>query len=168
MSQQTKKRRNRAILVLFILYTLLIIKVIIFKFSFAQMQEIINGWQKGVIWEGLGSANFHLFKTIKLYVRHYRMPNINSFGNLFGNILVFIPFGFLLPMVHPICRHFIALLANTFVFVFGIEMFQLLSAFGTFDVDDILLNCTGAVLGYLVYVLLIHKGFNGTKNIKNL
>ncbi len=44
------------------------------------------------------------------------------------------------------------MLINAFLFVLGIEVFQLFSAFGAFDVDDILLNCVGAVLGYFVYL----------------
>ena len=42
---------------------------------------------------------------------------------------------------------------NAFVFILGIEVFQLFSAFGAFDVDDIFLNCLGAVLGYGIYRL---------------
>ncbi len=40
---------------------------------------------------------------------------------------------------------------NVFLLVLGIEVFQLFSAFGAFDVDDILLNCVGAVIGYVCY-----------------
>lgn len=43
------------------------------------------------------------------------------------------------------------MLLNAFLFVLGIEVFQLFSAFGAFDVDDILLNCVGAIIGYLFY-----------------
>ena len=39
----------------------------------------------------------------------------------------------------------------SFAFVLGIEIFQLVSGFGAFDVDDIILNCLGAVMGYLIY-----------------
>ncbi len=46
---------------------------------------------------------------------------------------------------------FPVLLLNAFLFVLGIEVFQLFSAFGAFDVDDILLNCFGASLGWLMY-----------------
>ena len=45
-----------------------------------------------------------------------------------------------------------ALLVNAFLFVVGIEVFQLFSAFGAFDVDDILLNCVGAAFGWIAYV----------------
>jgi len=35
------------------------------------------------------------------------------------------------------------------------EIIQLLTAIGTFDVDDILLNLLGAVLGYLFYQIFM-------------
>ncbi len=77
---------------------------------------------------------------------------LNSFENLVGNVVVFIPFGFLIPYVLKRGRNFFVMLINAFLFVLGIEVFQLFSAFGAFDVDDILLNCVGAVLGYFVYL----------------
>lgn len=44
---------------------------------------------------------------------------------------------------------------NAFTFVLGIETFQLFSAFGAFDVDDILLNCLGAALGFWIYKMML-------------
>ena len=76
---------------------------------------------------------------------------LNSFENLVGNIVAFVPFGFLLPYVIKREKCFWVMLFQAFFLVVGIEVFQLFSAFGAFDVDDILLNCFGAVLGYLVY-----------------
>ena len=83
----------------------------------------------------------------------YYSYKLNSVENLAGNLLVFVPFGFLFPYVAREGTHFFVMLLNAFVFVLGIEMFQLFSAFGAFDVDDILLNCLGASLGFGVYRL---------------
>ena len=76
---------------------------------------------------------------------------LNSVENLAGNILVFVPFGFLFPMVFQDGWKLSVMLVNAFTFVLGIETFQLFSAFGAFDVDDILLNCLGAALGFGIY-----------------
>ncbi len=159
MSYHKKTKKEKRICFLFFLYILFILKVIIFKFSYAQMQEIVNGWRKDIIWEGLSTANFIPLKTIKMYIRYYSsLPNIHSFENLFGNIFVFAPFGFMLPMVYRKCRNVCILLINTFLFVLGIEVFQLFSAFGAFDVDDILLNCIGSLLGFFIYIMIEHIG----------
>lgn len=133
--------------VLFIVYLLLLIRVIIFKYPYSQIRMIINGWSSEVVWEGMHTANFTLFKTIKMYIRY--ADRLNSFENLAGNVVAFIPFGFLLPQVLRRGRNFWVMLLNAFLFVAGIEVFQLLSAFGAFDVDDILLNCLGAVIGWM-------------------
>ena len=134
---------------LFFLYLLLVIKVIIFKYPVSELRQIAASWEKGVILEGLEHANFTLFKTIRMYIDY--AYKLNSFENLVGNVVVFIPFGLLFPDVFKKGRNFLIMFLNALVFVIGIEVFQLFSAFGAFDVDDILLNCLGAVIGYLIY-----------------
>jgi len=134
---------------LFVVYILLVIKVIIFKYPFEQLYAIAQTWQKDVILEGLGSANFIPFKTIKMYIEY--ADKLNSVENLAGNILVFVPFGILFPLTRSDKSGFPDVFANALFFVLGIEVFQLFSAFGAFDVDDIILNCFGALLGYIAY-----------------
>ena len=153
MKKIKKTKKEKQICFLFFLYVLFILKVIVFKFSPEQIQSIVNSWRKDIVWEGLNTANFTLFRTIKMYIKYYSLPSIRSFENLFGNIFVFVPFGYLLPMVHAACKNVFVLFANAFLFVLGIEVFQLFSAFGAFDVDDILLNCLGTLIGYCVFLL---------------
>lgn len=145
---------KKHIRILFILYLLILVKVIVFKYPLAQMQEIVAGWQKGVFWEGLSGANFELFKTIKMYIRYWDYKGLNSFGNLIGNVVAFIPFGFLLPNGWDATKKFWVCLLLGFLLVLGIELFQLFSAFGVFDVDDVLLNCVGVTLGFIFYKML--------------
>lgn len=141
--------KPKRINIIFLIYLAFVVKVIIFKYPWDDLMAIADTWEKGVVLEGLDTANFTLFKTIKMYINYSYM--LNSFENLVGNVVVFVPFGFLLPYILKSCEHFLILLLNSFIFVLGIEIFQLFSAFGAFDVDDILLNCFGAVLGYLVF-----------------
>ncbi len=142
--------QRKYVKIIFVVYLILVIKVIIFKYPIEHLKAIAATWEKGVILEGLDTANFTLFKTIRMYIDYSYM--LNSFENLVGNVVVFIPFGFLLPYVLKRGRNFFVMLINAFLFVLGIEVFQLFSAFGAFDVDDILLNCVGAILGYFAYL----------------
>lgn len=168
MKYTEKEKRDKVFSFLLFVYFLFLIRVIVFKYSYVELRAIVDSWQKDVIWEGLSTANFTPFKTIRMYIRHYDMPGIHSFSNLFGNILIFIPFGFLLSRVHPVCRNLLVLIANSFLFVLGIEVFQLFSAFGAFDVDDIMLNVLGTLLGGLCYHLFITlKKRKTTKKFKN-
>lgn len=141
--------KSKRIKIVFFIYIAVVIKVIIFKYPWEDFKAIMDTWEKGVILEGLDTANFTLFKTIKMYIDY--SYKLNSFENLVGNVAAFVPFGFLLPFVQKNARKFFVLLLNAFLFVLGIEVFQLFSAFGAFDVDDILLNCVGAVLGWVGY-----------------
>lgn len=151
-AEEEKQRKVRWIRALFLVYLLVVIKVIIFKYPMEQLRAIAATWRKDVILEGLDTANFTPFKTIRMYIDY--AYKLNSFENLVGNILVFVPFGFLLPYVWKRAGSFFIMLLNAFLFVLGIEVFQLFSAFGAFDVDDIILNCLGAVWGYLFYLIV--------------
>ena len=153
--------KSKRIKIVFFIYIAIVIKVIIFKYPWEDLKAVADTWEKGVILEGLDTANFTLFKTIKMYIDYSYM--LNSFENLVGNVVVFIPFGFLLPYVQKGAAKFPVLLLNAFLFVLGIEVFQLFSAFGAFDVDDILLNCFGASMGWVIYrVWERRKGNNNT------
>ena len=148
---KNRQFHRKYVRLIFFLYLLIVIKVIIFKYPLEQLRAIAATWEKGVILEGLDTANFTLFKTIRMYIDY--SYKLNSFENLVGNVVVFIPFGFLLPYVLKHGRNFLVMLINAFLFVLGIEVFQLFSAFGAFDVDDILLNSCGALLRYIAYLI---------------
>ena len=146
-----KEKASPGLNFLFILYLLLVIKLLIFKYPLSELRAIMDTWESGVIWEGLDSANFILFKTIKMYI-HYAYK-LNSFENLVGNFAVFMPFGYFLPRVGRWANHWFMLLGAAFFFSLGIELFQLFSAFGEFDVDDLLLNTAGALFGYWIHLM---------------
>ena len=75
-------------------------------------------------------------------------------SNLLGNVLAFVPFGMILPMLTPKCRNFFHIVLLGFDFSLFVETIQLISKVGSFDVDDLILNTLGAALGYLVYRLI--------------
>ena len=148
-----KTYESRAYHALFWMYLIVVVRLIIFKYPLAQLVEIARNWGIEVVKYGWDTANFTFFKTIRMYIDY--AYKLNSFENLVGNVVVFIPFGFLLPLVLKKGKNFLLMFFNTFLFVLGIEVFQLFSAFGVFDVDDILLNCCGAVIGYLLWRTLL-------------
>ena len=157
MNKTEKTKQERFFSVVFILYLLFLIRMIVFKYPIAQLQQIVDTWQKDVVLEGLHTANFIPFKTIKMYIRYYNMPGIRSFSNLFGNVLIFVPVGVLLPIVHRASKHVGIMLLNALLLVVGIEVFQLFSNFGAFDVDDIILNCFGVLIGRFIYQIIKPK-----------
>ena len=75
-------------------------------------------------------------------------------SNLLGNVLAFVPFGMILPMLTPKCRNFFHIVLLGFDFSLFVETIQLISKVGSFDVDDLILNTLGGALGYLAYRLI--------------
>ncbi|WP_046214386.1 VanZ family protein [Paenibacillus wulumuqiensis] len=69
--------------------------------------------------------------------------------NLLGNIGVFVPFGLLVPWIRRVkLRRF---LVGFVCCIFVVEVMQMLSRRGTFDIDDIWLNTLGAWIGYMLW-----------------
>ncbi|MFE5486322.1 VanZ family protein [Streptomyces sp. NPDC056527] len=66
-----------------------------------------------------------------------------------GNILLGVPFGLLLPVVSPRTRGFVRIALLTVATMLLVELIQGALVTGrAFDIDDVLLNTTGALLGY--------------------
>ncbi|MFD1888095.1 VanZ family protein [Paenibacillus wenxiniae] len=79
---------------------------------------------------------------------------IDQWINLPGNIAVFVPFGLLIPMM---CNVRLLPFAGGFaLFILLLELLQLVTRRGTFDVDDIILNTLGACLGYVGLHSVLH------------
>ena len=77
--------------------------------------------------------------------------------NLLGNVVVFMPFGFLVPILGRKKRKFWFTALASFELSLSVECIQLITKTGCFDVDDIFLNTIGGILGYLVYALMQRK-----------
>ncbi len=99
--------------------------------------------------------NLQLFKEIKRFIRYRGQIGIEGFVvNIFGNVLAFVPYGFLLPMLNRTCRRFYAIAILSVVTSLIIETSQLLLMVGVFDVDDILMNSMGGILGFFVFKIV--------------
>lgn len=74
--------------------------------------------------------------------------------NIILNILMFVPFGFLLPVGIKKCRRFWVTYLAGLTFTIIIEITQLVSRRGIFEIDDIIDNFWGAMIGYGIYKVL--------------
>lgn len=102
--------------------------------------------------------NLELFRVVKetynaiVYLGFWQPFYIN----FLGNILLFIPIGFLLPLLFKRMEYF----PNTIIIGLGtsffIEIVQLPQNRSS-DVDDLWLNTLGALLGYLLYLFIRNR-----------
>lgn len=74
--------------------------------------------------------------------------------NLYGNILLFIPFGVYLQIFLKDKRVWKGVLAGALTSVI-LEVLQFIFHLGATDIDDVILNTTGALIGILGYRILL-------------
>ena len=98
--------------------------------------------------------NFVPFREIERFWTYRKELGIHSFYNLAGNILGFMPAGFFIPIMWKDKRGFFFTVCMTFQLSLQAEILQLIFRVGSFDVDDLLLNTFGGILGYLLLILL--------------
>ena len=70
--------------------------------------------------------------------------------NIFGNILIFVPFGFL-GIVFPKLNNFWSLILDFLFAIIIIESLQYFTRLGVFDIDDVILNTVGVAIGFWIY-----------------
>lgn len=96
-------------------------------------------------------ANVMPFHTIGLFLAPSNLPLSIRIQNLLGNVLLFVPFGFLLPGSFRRFQRIMLTIGAAAVLSLFYEVIQLLFDFGSFDVDDLLLNTLGGFIGYMLF-----------------
>ena len=141
------KRFRGLIFIIFIIYLLILFYFLIFS-------------------ESLGRTDFSTAKSYNLipFTEIKRFWNAKdelglsaSYLNIFGNVIIFIPFGLFLPIISSVKTNII----NTFIFSItlslAIEIMQYITKTGVFDVDDIILNTLGGIIGYLIIYIFTKR-----------
>ncbi len=83
-----------------------------------------------------------------------KITNWSELRNIILNILLLIPFGYLLPTLFPRLRWWQVILLGL-AFSLTIELLQLITKLGYADVDDLINNTLGAAIGWLCYKLTL-------------
>jgi len=128
-----RTKRGEFVLILFLLYISIVLYITVFRFGSHYAERQIN---------------LTIFREL---INIYHKNGVGQFLWLFvGNIAWFIPFGFFLPMVLKSSS-----LAKTvtvgFLFSLVIEALQYVFYKGVAELDDLLLNTLGVVIGYFLF-----------------
>ena len=115
----------------------------------------------GTYWEQVAmNLNLRPLYTIRGYwriVAGQGNPYLirHAFVNLAGNVAAFVPLGFFLPWLFPRLRPLFPFLGCTVLIILVIELIQLFTLVGSCDVDDLILNLPGALLGWTAARLIL-------------
>lgn len=93
------------------------------------------------------------FRTIDRYYRHYHFWDDIFLVNVLGNVAMFIPWGFCLPLLWKKNQKIWKAFAFAILLPCCIEFMQLFIG-RQVDVDDILLNFLGGICGAILYLVI--------------
>ncbi|MEH7107720.1 VanZ family protein [Bacillus sp. JJ1764] len=141
--------RKWSMFLILCMYLAILTKLILFKYI--PLSEIIHHFNFTYNEYHWRSNNFVPFKTIYFYLYLADVNVSIRMENLIGNVIGFVPFGFILPFLSKNFQKLSAVAVATFCLSLTYEMLQLIFEFGSFDVDDLILNTVGGILGYLPY-----------------
>ena len=122
-------------------------------------------------WMPIPERTFNLvpFRDKILYLRaygtHTQFQNVEFYKDLLGNMLLFVPFPFLLFYLMRIKSYRKLLLISVCTSLF-IEIMQITFNIGVADIDDLLLNTAGSSVGLLLLYALsrLRLNFYGQSN----
>lgn len=93
------------------------------------------------------------FRTIRIFLSS-NAYGIFDLANIFGNIFVFAPLGLYMAVIW--CGKKIRIYAGwILLFSLSVEILQWILWVGAADIDDIILNCLGGILGLMAYKILL-------------
>lgn len=128
------------IAVFFVIYLAVLVKLIVFKYPPSMVFDVADG-------------NYVPFKTIVPYLRG--QPTwIVAIYNIGGNIVSFIPLGFFVPVLSGRPSTLKHVLIFAFLLSLALEWIQVFVHVGVFDIDDIILNILGSIVGYGIFALI--------------
>lgn len=127
---------------------------------FARSKIWIDGLTyREIILENMSLTPFHTIGNYINVIKNYpQSPYYTKcIIELLGNTLLFIPAGWLLPRVFQTMRKFFPFILTCLLSIAFVECLQLFTLLGYLDVDDIILNLSGMLLGYILYAITAKK-----------
>jgi len=103
-------------------------------------------------------------RNINISLIPFKWQIENMFG-LITNTILFIPLGVLLPSLWKRFESFSKTVLMGFGLSLTVELLQLLNIRAT-DIDDLIMNTLGTIIGYIIYSLLFKK-FTSRFKLKN-
>jgi glycopeptide antibiotics resistance protein len=126
------------------------LKVLFFLYLGLMIWEIFIGPYRS--YSSLRRFNLYPFKTISNFLANSSRYSFHVlFINLAANIITFIPLGFSAPIFLKKIRSSAAMFAFSIIAIFAVEWLQFVLNVGVFDIDDIILNTLGCMLGFMFY-----------------
>lgn len=143
-------RNKKLIEISFYIYIAFLILFVVLKFdgSFERIISLHNSIIENEK-DGIRNINLIPLRSMAPYLKNITEPY--AFKNIIANILVFIPLGFFVSNKNH--KNVFKTLIICLGIILSIELIQLFFKIGFFDVDDIILNFIGSLIGLIINLL---------------
>lgn len=129
---------------LFLLYVLLLVYFLFFFEEYGRVAAEERAYQYNLI---------PFLEIRRFWIYREQLGMLAVVSNIFGNVIGFIPYGFILPVIAHKCRSGFFIILSGFSLSLVVEVVQLVTKVGCFDVDDLILNTLGAAIGYGIFAV---------------
>lgn len=155
----TNRRKTKIMWVCFFAYLLFLAYLLFFSSYFGRTEHGEDEYR----------YNLTLFQEIGRYWRYglHTGSWYLFFINVCGNVAVFVPIGIFLPVLIERCRSIFLTMLLCLEFSLVAEVTQIVSHVGSFDVDDLLLNTFGGLMGYVFFRIWTKYRSKAMKKEKN-
>lgn len=127
--------------------------ILFFMYSCLMIWEVFVGPYRS--YSGIRRYNLYPFKTIVDYFMNSRQYSFDVlFINLAANIVTFIPLGFFASLLFKKFNSIITVAVFSTITITAIETLQFVFNVGVFDIDDIILNTLGCIIGFIFYRII--------------
>ena len=132
---------------LFLLYVLLLVYFLFFFEEYGRVAAEERAYRYNLV---------PFLEIRRFWIYREQLGVLAVFSNIFGNVIGFIPYGFILPVITNRMRSGFLIIFSGFSISLTVELIQLVTKVGCFDVDDLILNTLGSAVGYGCFLICNH------------
>lgn len=137
--------KKMIIAVLFTVYVLAVLYITLFAWNY--------GASLGPT--GPGGRNYNVIPFRSIYrISVFSTKIIDPLRILVGNIILFVPLGFIIPLLGK-AKRIVHIVMIGFLFSLSIEIAQFLFTYRVADVDDLILNTFGSFCGAILFIIYV-------------
>ncbi len=130
----------------FLIYVFMVLTLTGYFLLFREVAA--HGWWQRVIHrihekERINLRPFLMFKQFRW-----------SSEQVLGNFVMLLPLGIYIPLLFPKLSGFFKVFIVCLLVSVSIELMQLITSYRSTDIDDVILNTSGAVIGYVMYKII--------------
>ena len=144
-------RKTKLIALCFVAYALLMLFILVIPNNYRGHNVLVGGltWER---WSAYVTGGFNLVPLREIARQIGSIVDGQAVARnivyLTGNFIGFAPLGLFLPVLFKKQKKFRIYSATAILILIGVELLQLMTMRGSFDIDDIILNFTGACIAF--------------------